>query len=129
MGISTKIELLAVFKENLVKFLDAIIEQFPKEGDFILLRIILSEQVPINDAMKIFTQRILPYVDMIKNRDERFFLDSTDLFEGIAKDKVAYFRNIWTSKTLNEEDRDQLWKWFRLFGNLALRYNEFEKVY
>lgn len=129
MGISTKIELLAVFKENLIKFLDAIIEQFPKEGDFILLRIILSEQVPINDAMKIFTQRILPYVDMIKNRDERFFLESTDLFEGIAKDKVSYFRNIWTSKTLNEEDRDQLWKWFRLFGNLALRYNEFEKVY
>lgn len=129
MGISTKVELLAVFKENLVKFLDAIIEQFPKEGDFILLRIILSEQVPINDAMKMFTQRILPYVDMIKNRDERFFLESADLFEGIAKDKVAYFRNIWTSKTLNEEDRDQLWKWFRLFGNLALRYNEFEKVY
>lgn len=128
MGISTKIELLAVFKENLIKFLDAIIEQFPKEGDFILLRIILSEQVPINDAMKIFTQRILPYVDMIKNRDERFFLESTDLFEGIAKDKVAYFRNIWTSSTLTSEDREQLWKWFRLFANLALKYNEFEPV-
>ena len=82
----------------------------------------------INDAMKIFTQRILPYVDMIKNRDERFFLESTDLFEGIAKDKVAYFRNIWTSSTLTSEDREQLWKWFRLFANLALKYNEFEPV-
>ena len=128
MGISTKIELLAVFKENLIKFLDAIIEQFPKEGDFILLRIILSEQVPINDAMKIFTQRILPHVEMIKNRDERFFLESTDLFEGLTKEKVAYFKNIWTSNSLTAEDREQLWKWFRLFANLALKYNEFEPV-
>lgn len=127
-GIKTKIELLSIFKDNLIKFLDALIEQFPKEGDFIYLRLILSDQIPINDAMKIFTQRILPHVDLIKNKDERFFTESTDLFEGLAKDKVNYFKNIWFSNVLTDEDKEQLWKWFRLFGNLAVKYSEFEQV-
>lgn len=123
-GISTKIELLMIFKDNLIKFLNAIIEQFPDEGDFVILRIMLSDQIPIEDAMKIFSDRIHPYVYMIKNKDERFFLESTDLFEGLAKDRVNYFRNIWLSKQLNDEDRDELWKWFRLFANLAVKYKE-----
>ena len=75
--------------------------------------------------MKIFSDRIIPYVDMIKARDERFFLESTDLFEGIANDKVNYFRNIWLSPNLNQEDKDNLWKWFRLFSNLAVKYSQF----
>ena len=123
-GISSKVELLIIFKDNLIKFLNAIIEQFPNEGDFVILRIMLSDQIPVEDAMKIFADRISPYVYMIKNKDERFFLESTDLFEGLAKDKVNYFRNIWLSKQLNEEDREELWKWFRLFANLAVKYKE-----
>lgn len=123
-GISSKVELLIIFKDNLIKFLNAIIEQFPNEGDFVILRIMLGDQIPVEDAMKIFADRISPYVYMIKNKDERFFLESTDLFEGLAKDKVNYFRNIWLSKQLNEEDREELWKWFRLFANLAVKYKE-----
>jgi len=123
-GISTKVELLIIFKDNLIKFLNAIIEQFPNEGDFVILRIMLSDQIPIEDALKIFSERIHPYVYMIKNKDERFFLESTDLFEGLAKDRVNYFRDIWLSKQLNEEDREELWKWFRLFANLAVKYKE-----
>ena len=124
-GSMSKTELLIMFKHNLLDFLSNLIEQFPKEGDFVLLKILLSDQVPIDEAMKIFSDRILPYVDMIKARDERFFLESTDLFEGIANDKVNYFRNIWLSPNLNQEDKDNLWKWFRLFSNLAVKYSQF----
>jgi hypothetical protein len=124
-GSMSKTELLIMFKNNLLDFLSNLIEQFPKEGDFVLLKILLSDQVPIDEAMKIFSDRIIPYVDMIKARDERFFLESTDLFEGIANDKVNYFRNIWLSPNLNQEDKDNLWKWFRLFSNLAVKYSQF----
>jgi ubiquitin len=124
-GSLSKTELLIMFRNNLLDFLSNLIEQFPKEGDFVLLKILLSDQIPIEEAMKIFSERILPYVDMIKNKDERFFLESTDLFEGVANDKVNYFRNIWLSPSLNQDDKDNLWKWFRLFANLAVKYNQF----
>jgi ubiquitin len=124
-GSLSKTELLIMFRKNLLDFLSNLIEQFPKEGDFVLLKILLSDQIPIEEAMKIFSERILPYVDMIKNKDERFFLESTDLFEGVANDKVNYFRNIWLSPSLNQDDKDNLWKWFRLFANLAVKYNQF----
>ncbi len=124
-GSMSKTEILIMFRKNLLDFLSNLIEQFPKEGDFVLLKILLSDQIPIEEAMKIFSERILPYVDMIKSKDERFFLESTDLFEGVANDKVNYFRNIWLSPSLNQDDKDNLWKWFRLFANLAVKYSQF----
>ncbi|NCA20947.1 MAG: hypothetical protein EBS86_07410 [Crocinitomicaceae bacterium] len=69
-----KSKLLTLFKENLVKFFDALIEQFPKEGDFILLRL-LCDQLPSSLIINTFAARILPYTDLIKKRDEKFFLD------------------------------------------------------
>jgi ubiquitin len=123
-GFTSKIDLLIMFKQKLLMFLDAIIEQFPKEGDFIYLRLILDQQIPIETVMDIFSKRILPYIDMIKAKDERFFLDSVDLFEGISGDKVHYFRNIWTSPALTSDDKEQLWKWFTLFGNFAVKYKQ-----
>jgi len=124
-GSMSKTEILIMFRKNLLDFLSNLIEQFPKEGDFVLLKILLSDQIPIEEAMKIFSERILPYVEMIKSKDERFFLESTDLFEGVANDKVNYFRNIWLSPSLNQDDKDNLWKWFRLFANLAVKYSQF----
>jgi ubiquitin len=123
-GFTSKTDLLIMFKQKLLMFLDAIIEQFPKEGDFIYLRLILDQQIPIETVMDIFSKRILPYIDMIKAKDERFFLDSVDLFEGISGDKVHYFRNIWTSPALTSDDKEQLWKWFTLFGNFAVKYKQ-----
>jgi large subunit ribosomal protein L40e len=124
-GFTSKTDLLIMFKQKLLMFLDAIIEQFPKEGDFVYLRLVLDQQVPIETVMDIFSSRILPYIDMIKIKDERFFLESVDLFEGISGDKVHYFRNIWLSPALTNEDKDQLWKWFTLFGNFAVKYKKF----
>jgi hypothetical protein len=120
-----KSKLLTLFKENLVKFFDALIEQFPKEGDFILLRL-LCDQLPSSLIINTFANRILPYTDLIKQKNEKFFLESEDLFAGMPKSKVNYFKNIWLSETLKTDDRDELWKWFHLFANLALKYKQFE---
>jgi hypothetical protein len=122
--ILSRTEILKLFKENILNFLDALIEKFNKESDFIMLRI-LFEQVDMKDTMKIFATRILPYVDMIKNKDEKFFLNCDSLFEGISTNKISHFKNIWTSPDLTEDDKDQLWRWFRFFGNLAFQYKPY----
>ena len=116
-----KVEILTLFKEKLIQFFDALIEQFPNEGDFVMIRVMLP-QIPIEDIMKTFSSRITPYTSMIKAKDERFFLESTNLFEGIKSDRVNYFKKIWISGNLTDEDKEQLWRWFNLFSNLSNKY-------
>ena len=120
----SRLELLAAFKENIIKFLDALIELLPKEGDLIILRVMFDSQIPIESAIKIFSSRIIPYKDMVKNKDERFFIECTDLFNGIKKDKVSYFKDLWQSGTLTAQDKESLWKWFRLFLYYAIQYEK-----
>ena len=81
-----------------------------------------ENQIPIENAMKIFSTRIIPYKDYIQNKDDRFFLECTDLFSGVRKDKVSYFKDLWQSNTLTVEDKATLWKWFALFLHLALKF-------
>ena len=49
----SKIEILRLFREKIIDFFDALIEQFPNEGDFIMLRI-LVEDAPVEATIKNF---------------------------------------------------------------------------
>jgi hypothetical protein len=120
-----KLELLKLFKDKTVEFLDALIEKLPKERDLYMVRVLFETQIPVEKAMQIFSSRILPHEEYILNKDERFIFDCNDLFEGIKKDKVSYFKEIWVSPTFTTDDKDQLWKWFQLFLKMAKLYSEF----
>lgn len=118
-------DLLRIFKDNLVKFLDALVTQLPTETDLVIIRIMLGETLPIEQVMEIFSKRILPYTDYIARKDAKFFLECTDLFEGLKSDKVTYFKTLWLSNSFNNDDREQLWKWFALFSKLAVMYQPY----
>jgi hypothetical protein len=122
---STRFELLKIFQENLIKFIDEIIELLPptSKGDIIMLRILFIDSFPMEDAMKIFSERILPHTKMVLERDENFFLNCEDLFAGIKKDKVSYFKDLWLSKELDDENKEIIWDWFTYFLKLAQKYN------
>ena len=124
MATITTIDVLKHFKTNIIKFFDALIELLPKEGDIIILRVMFDSQIPIENAMDIFSVRIMPYADMLRNKDERFFLEGTDLFSGVRRDKVSYFKDLWSSGTLTPEDKTQMWRWFSLFLHLAIQYKQ-----
>ena len=116
-----KVEILKIFKTNLIKFFDALLEQIPNEPDLIILRM-GCDQVAIDTVLDMFAQRIIPYKDMVLYRDERFFMECTDIFSGMQKDKVSYFKNLWSSPQFNSEDKDEIWRWFKLFLQLALKW-------
>jgi hypothetical protein len=101
-------------------------EQY-NEPDFHFLTVFFSVQFPVEDAMQIFCVRILPYAEMIETENDRFFLECTDLFEGVQKDKVHYFKDLWTSNRMSADDRKTMWKWFKFFLKLAQKYKELEK--
>jgi hypothetical protein len=123
----TKLELMAFFQKNVIQFLDCLIELLPNEGDLIILRVMFENQIPVEQSMNIFSSRIIPYKMMVESRDERFFIECTDLFAGVKKEKVSYFKDLWQSNTLTNDDKNALWKWFQLFLKLALKYEKYMK--
>ena len=116
------LDVLKLFKTNIIHFFDALIELLPTEGDMIIMRVMFESQIPIEAALVTFSERILPHADMLKNKDERFFIECTDVFSGLQKEKVSYFKDLWLSGTLTPADKEQMWKWFNLFLHLAKQY-------
>lgn len=118
-----KLYYMKEFKKQLTRFLDELIEQFPNEGDFVLLRIFIHDQIPIADVLGRFIRDVLPLKDMIGKRDDSFFLENY-LFPatGNLGDRIDHFRRLWVSDALSEEDRVIMWKWVDVFLQLGEIY-------
>lgn len=127
---SSEIELLIQLRTQLVNFLDELIESFPNEADFVIFRIFVNDRIPIADIMKYIVNNLCPLQDMIKNRDEHFFLNHNVLFEKFSENensKVNHFKRMWTSKTLDKDDKEVIWRWFQSFVFLGNKYIECKK--
>ena len=76
---SEKLYLMNEFRDQLVNFLDEIIDQFPTECDFVLIRMFIKDQVPVCDVMGQFIRDILPLHDHVKKRNDSFFINNSIL--------------------------------------------------
>lgn len=119
-----KIRIMQEFRVQLVKFLDELIEQFPHEGDFVIIRIFINDQIPVADVIGRFIRDLLPLKDQVKSRNQQFFLQNSLLYTGasIASEKINHFKNLWLSKQLDDNDREIVWQWMDLFISIADRY-------
>jgi hypothetical protein len=134
MELNSKEQILAIFKQSIVSFMDELIDQFPRETGLILARIFLKDQIPIQVTMHNFIAKIEKdnglLKRMIKNRNEVFFLennvfsvDSAGENYALSGGTVNHFRNLWLSD-LDKEDRNTIWKWFESFAAMAKKYQE-----
>ena len=66
---------------------------------------------------------------IMKDRNEEFFLEDNNFFDGLAKqkDKVLKFQNIWRSNRLDNEDKETIWKWIDSFVYLTDKYNKLKE--
>jgi len=127
---STEIKLLIQLKENLVNFLDELIESFPNEPDFVIFRIFIKDKIPVADIMNYITTKIVPLEDMILQRDENFFLNNNVLFDKFDENKsskVNHFKRLWQSDNIDDEDKKVIWDWFTSFLELAKKYKSLEE--
>lgn len=120
----SQLQLLRGLHSDLLKFFDSLIEAFPDEGELVIIRFALTDQFPITDIMDYITVSLLPLKSKVVNRDKNFFLENNILFEQLDNSKVNHFKLIWKSDTLNEEDKDSIWRWFDRFILRAERYNK-----
>jgi hypothetical protein len=119
------IEILEKFHKSLVSFFDALIDMFPNEKEFILIRILVKDQIPSTQIMGYF-QLVASnneIMDSIKKRDDQFFLQNV-LFSKINKSDI--FKNIWISK-LDDDDKQMIWDWVDAFMKLTNSYTESSK--
>lgn len=121
-----KIELFKTFKNEVIEFLESLIALFPNNNEMIRMRIMFHDQVPIEDMIISLMNTILPYKDMIINRDENFFLKNNDIFPQTDKSKVIQFRELWNSDQLDDDDKEQLWNWFSLFLKRIENYRDLQ---
>ena len=117
-------EVLREFKTQLTLFLDELIDQFPEEGDLVVIRLFISNQVPIVDIMNNFNHSLnkndQQVRNMIKERNEKYFIKS--LLFNKNKSKLSHFKKLWRSGRLDGEDKETIWKWVDTFVFLADKY-------
>ena len=112
------------FKKSLVQFVDELIDLFPHESDLVVMRVFLDTQVEIKELMEQFTKFVVPHRELIKTRNDSFFLDTDDIFGTVDMGKVLHCKTIWSTGELDSEDKQAMWKWFDLFLQLAERYSQ-----
>lgn len=115
------------FKLIIIQFLDELLYQFPKDNDMILCRILVKDMIQDIILIENFIQYILPYKKKISKRDETFFLTDESIISHITnfnyKSKVNKLKILWQSKNLDDDDREQIWKWFDLFIIVSDKYS------
>ena len=125
----SEILILKEFKKNLISFVDELIDQFPSEGDLVVLRIYFNDQCEIKEVMESFTQYLNKDDNIIKKniqeRNDSFFLNHNTLFENVVdKTKIIHFKKIWRSPQLDQEDKEIIWKWIDSFVFLSDKYSK-----
>lgn len=117
-----KIQLMYDFRNQLLRFLDELIEQFPLETDFILIRVFMRDQVPVYDVLGRFIRDLLPHRKQVEDRNVQYFLNNTILYNGIANNKVNHFQELWKSDKLDDDDREIIWRWMDSLNTIGDQY-------
>ena len=127
----SEIEVLIEFKTQLLTFFDELIGQFPQEGDLVIARVFLANQILIKDAMDVFVRKIntndQELRKMVKERSEAFFLEH-NVFDNLGKNKVTHFKRLWLSGQLDDEDKSVFWNWVDAFVYLSDKYTKVKAI-
>lgn len=116
------VQILEKFHKCLVLFFDELIEMFPDEKEFIILRILVKDQIPSTQIMSYFeyVHNSKEFMISIQKRDDEFFLQNV-LFSKFSKSEV--FKNLWKNN-LDDENKNMIWTWIDAFMKMTKSYIE-----
>ena len=122
----SELETLAEFKKQLIFFFDELIAQFPTEGDLVVMRLFITNQMCIISTINTLIYELDKddgkQRTIIQNRNDDFFLNCDLAPETQEKFKLAHFRKLWRSGFLDTEDKRVIWQWVDTFVFLADKY-------
>ena len=111
------VQILDKFHKCLVLFFDELIDMFPNEKEFIILRILVKDQIPSTQIMS-YLHNNEEIITSIQKRDDQFFLKNI-LFSKFSKSEI--FKNLWENN-LDQENKDMIWKWVDAFMKMTKNY-------
>ena len=125
----SELQLLQTFKTQIIQFLDELIQQFPNESEFLIIRIFVKDQIPLGDVLGRFIKECLPYHKSVLDRDEKFFLESNIIVNALGGNEMGQevmnrIKELWKSDQLDGEDREMIWAWLALFFKIAKKYKD-----
>ena len=113
---SVEITILTRFKTGLVQFLDELVQWLPDDEELIATRILIQDQIPIEDVMLKFIRLIKPYSQKIANREDEFFLTDPKIFGQVEdQSRVLSLKRLWKHPEFTKDDREKAWKWMDFF--------------
>lgn len=116
------VQLLGLFKKNLVSFFDELVDTFPNESDFVIIRVVLKDQVPAQEMMEYFIKNVLPLKEQIVKRDEKIFTESDVFYFGLDQINCKGLKGLWISNKLDKDDKEVIWKWLDTFVAIVEKY-------
>lgn len=122
---TAEIAILQRFKIALVQFLDELINWMPEDERLLTTRILVQDQLPMEEVMLKFIEHMLPFADQIAERNEQFFLNDPKVF-GQVKDQtqIMSLKKMWTHPEFSNDDKDKAWKWMDFFIRCIRLYQQ-----
>jgi hypothetical protein len=121
----SSIELLIKFKNLLLSFTDELIERFPNEADFLVMKIFIDTQIPIKTIIDNFIEQLkkdnMKLRSIITNRNDSFFINEKP-FSFMSDERNNKLGTLWLSGVLDDEDKGVLWSWVDSFVKLSDKY-------
>jgi hypothetical protein len=128
MSQKNELNYLIHFKTQMLRFIDELIQLFPHEPSFIIIRIFVNDKIPVKDVIGRFMLECLPVARAVTDRNDKFFIYSDFIYEKYAKDvgddEIQNFRKIWESEVLDDENKNVIWKWLDMFMLISKKYYE-----
>ncbi len=124
----SQFEVLSLYKRNMLSCIDEVLTIFPDDPDLVVARILLEDQIPIEESMRNFSSKIIPVREQILNHDDKFFLENNIIFQEIPGEKVLKWKKYWISGRLDSSDKLHMFKWFELFLKLSEMFVANEKI-
>ena len=121
--ITKKEEFLKVLKPQIFLLIDDIKSMSPpiKHPMWFMVKQFFME-LSDEDVMNHIIQNVLPYKAKIFKEDENFFISNEKIFGKLPRTEVDFFRKI--VKDLDNEDKEGLWNYFKVFVALAEGYKK-----
>ena len=117
---TTSVLFLSKFKENMIYFLDEMVESFNFPG-FIIFRVMINS-MPIETIMVEFIKNVIPGKQEVQNRSPEFFKTLSTVCRDDIKDTILCVYKVILSDTVDKDTKEVIWKWFDQFILLAERY-------
>lgn len=116
------IDILQTFKKNYIDFIEELIDQFPHEQELVMVRVLFVDQLQTDVIAQQFGEKVLPHEKLIAQRNEDYFLQEDSLYSEVDTQSVLRFKKIWQSDSLDDDDREVIWKWLDQFVLLITKY-------